>query len=393
MGADNYTIAIIGGGPVGMALALALRNNCQSNLTTLLLEARGLPEKIEDERPLALSYGSHLILDRLGAWQKLPRYTPINTIHISNKGYFGRTVLTTKDAGVPALGYVVNYHDLFRALYETILESDVQYQTGAIVKHFSTDEDSGHVQYDHENIEKKISAKLLVVADGGRLSSQIKNVSYQTAEYNQWAIVANIKTEKQQSGIAYERFTTDGPVALLPSGDNFALVWTVSPETAKEILAMDDYRFLARLHTHFGDRLGQFVFAGKRSGFPLALKYAVPTTAQRTVLIGNAAQTLHPVAGQGFNLGLRDAYELAQEILETLSAHKDIGSPSMLTRYGKHRRIDSQGGRMFTDSLVRLFSNDNSLLRHCCGIGLTILDNFPPVKRFVARRMIFGARG
>lgn len=390
MGANNYTIAIIGGGPVGMALALALRH---SNLTTLLLEARGLPEKVDDERPLALSYGSYLILDRLGAWKKLPRYTPIKTIHISNKGYFGRTVLTTEDADVPALGYVVNYHDLFRALYEAIQEGSVQYQTGAVVKQFSTDEDSGHIQYELEGIEKNISAKLLVLADGGRLGSQVEEITYQTTEYNQWAIVANVKTEAQQTGIAYERFTSEGPVALLPSGDDFALVWTASPEIAKEILSLDDSRFLARLHTHFGDRLGQFVFTGKRSGFPLTLKYAVQTTAQRTVLIGNAAQTLHPVAGQGFNLGLRDAYELAQEILDTVSVHKDIGTPSMLARYRQHRHIDSQGGRIFTDSLVKLFSNDNSVLRHCCGIGLTILDNFPPVKRFVARRMIFGARG
>ncbi|MCB1986448.1 MAG: FAD-dependent monooxygenase [Burkholderiales bacterium] len=390
MGAKNYTIAIIGGGPVGMALALALRH---SNLTTLLLEARGLPEKVDDERPLALSYGSHLILDRLGAWRKLPRYTPIKTIHISNKGYFGRTVMTTEDADVPALGYVVNYHDLFSALYEAIQESNVQYQTGTDVRQLSTDEESGHIQYKHENTEKNISAKLLVLADGGRLSSQLEDIAYQTTDYNQWAIVSNVKTKTQQTGIAYERFTSEGPVALLPSGNDFALVWTASPETAKEILALDDSSFLARLHTHFGDRLGQFVFAGKRSGFPLALKYAVPTTTQRTVLIGNAAQTLHPVAGQGFNLGLRDAYELAQEILDTVTAHKDIGAPSMLARYSQHRRIDSQGGRLFTDSLIKVFSNDNSLLRHCCGIGLTILDNLPPVKRFVARRMIFGARG
>jgi len=390
MSAEKYDIAIIGGGPVGMALAIALRD---TGVTTILMEARGLPEKVDDERPLALSYGSYLILHRLGAWERLPHYTAIKTIHISNKGYFGRTVLTTEDAGVPALGYVVNYHDLCCALYDAVLENDIEYQTGAAVKQLSSDQDSGYVQYSHNSIEKNVSAKLVVLADGGRLGSQVEDISYHTTEYNQWAVVANIKADTPQTGVAYERFTSDGPVALLPSGDGFSVVWTASPETANEILALDEKCFLRRLHQHFGNRLGWFVSAGKRSGFPLILKYATPTTAQRIALVGNAAQTLHPVAGQGFNLGLRDAYELAQEIRATASDNKEIGTASMLSRYRQLRRVDSQGGRMFTDSLVKLFSNNSVLLKHFCGVGLTVLDNVPLMKRFVARRMIFGARG
>ncbi|SET20836.1 2-octaprenyl-6-methoxyphenol hydroxylase [Nitrosomonas marina] len=386
----HYDIVIIGGGPVGMALALALRN---SNLTVLLLEARGLPEKVDDERPLALSHGSYLILRRLGVWNMLSRHTPIQTIHISNKGFFGRTVLTTEDAGVPALGYVVNYHDLYRALYEATVENEIQYQTGVAVKTFSTDRHSGHVQYEHEGVEKDLTAKLLVLADGGRLSSQIEGIAYQTEAYDQWAIVANVKAEIQQTGIAYERFTSEGPVALLPSGDDFALVWTTSPENAKVILALNEAQFLQRLYNHFGDRLGRFVATGKRSGFPLALKYAISPTTQRIALVGNAAQTLHPVAGQGFNLGLRDAYELALELIAAASENKEVGALPMLARYRDRRRADSQGGRIFTDSLIKLFSNDNMLLGHLCGMGLTLLDNCPPMKRFVSRRMIFGSRG
>jgi 2-octaprenyl-6-methoxyphenol hydroxylase len=386
----NYDIVIIGGGPVGMALALVLRD---SGVATLLLEARGLPEKVDDPRPLALSHGSRLILQRLGVWQKLAQNTPIKTIHISNRGGLGRTVLTPEDAGVSALGYVVNYHDLFRAMYETLQDVDTDYLTGATVKQFDTDADFGHVQFEHDGEQKKVTAKLLVLADGGHLSAQIEDITYQTHDYEQWAVVANIKAETLQSGIAYERFTPDGPVALLPSGEDFALVWTVSPTAAKEIIALDDETFLARLHQHFGDRLGKFVGAGKRSGFPLALKYATPTTSQRIVLIGNAAQTLHPVAGQGFNLGLRDAHELANEVLMTFKACKEIGTPAMLARYRQQRQIDSKAGRVFTDSLIKLFSNDNPLLKHACGFGLSALDCFPPIKRFVARRMIFGARG
>ncbi len=386
----NYEIVIIGGGPVGMALALVLRD---SGVSTLLLEARGLPEKVDDPRPLALSHGSRLILQRLDVWQKLSQKTPITTIHISNRGGLGRTVLTPEDAGVSALGYVVNYHDLFHALYETLQDTDTDYLTGATVKQFNTDADFGHVQFDQHGEEKEVSAKLLILADGGRLSAQIEDITYQTHDYEQWAVVANIKAQTLQSGIAYERFTADGPVALLPSGEDFALVWTVSPAAAKEIIALDDDTFLARLHQHFGDRLGKFIGAGKRSGFPLALKYATPTTSQRIALIGNAAQTLHPVAGQGFNLGLRDAHELANEVLTTFKTGKEIGTAAMLARYRQQRQIDSKAGRVFTDSLIKLFSNDNPLLKHACSFGLSALDCFPPIKRFVARRMIFGARG
>jgi 2-octaprenyl-6-methoxyphenol hydroxylase len=386
-----YDIAIIGGGPVGMALALALQ---QSGVSILLLEARGLPEKVDDVRPLALSHGSYLILSRLGAWRKLPQSTSIKTIHISNKGCLGRTVLTTQDAGVRALGHVVNYFDLFHALLEATLETQTDYQTGAIVKAFSTDEHFGYVSYaQNDGSEKKISTKLLILADGGRLGNLIGDISYQIKEYDQWAITANVQAETRQSGIAYERFTADGPIALLPSKDDFSLVWTASPEVAKEILTLRDDQFLMRLHDHFGDRLGQFTHAGKRSGFPLVLKYATSTTSQRIALVGNAAQTLHPVAGQGFNLGLRDAYELAQTIQETLSEQKEIGTPAMLKQFREKRRFDSNGGRIFTDTLVKLFSNDIPLIRYLCGVGLMALDNLPLVKRFVARRMIFGTRG
>jgi 2-octaprenyl-6-methoxyphenol hydroxylase len=167
-------------------------------------------------------------------------------------------------------------------------------------------------------------------------------------------------------------------------------VWTISPSAAQEILSLDDSAFLARLHDHFGDRLGEFIGASKRSGFPLALKYATPIAARRIALIGNAAQTLHPVAGQGFNLGLRDAWELAGEIIAMPS---DVGASTMLSKYCDKRQTDSGAGRMFTDSLVRLFSNDTFLLQGMRSMGLSALDCLPPAKRFVAKRMMFGSRG
>jgi 2-octaprenyl-6-methoxyphenol hydroxylase len=387
---DQYDIIIIGGGPVGMALMLALHD---TGISSLLLEARGLPEKAEDPRPLALSHGSHLILQRLGGWHTLTSNTPITTIHISNRGSFGRTILTSNDAGVPVLGFVVNYHDLFRSMHKRLTESKANYIAGATVTRLDTDTDSGTVYFDYQGKEEKVTAKLLVFADGGHLTKHINDITYQTHDYQQWAVVANVKAEKKQIGIAYERFTSDGPVALLPHREDFALVWTIAPETATKIIALNDEEFLVRLHHHFGDRLGKFTDAGKRSAFPLVLKYATPITSQRIALIGNAAQTLHPVAGQGFNLGLRDAYELANEIIDTQNAGYEIGTPTMLARFRKRRRIDSTAGRIFTDSLVKLFSNENKVLKQACGFGLSILDNVSPLKRFISRRMIFGAKG
>ena len=398
----DYDVIVIGGGPVGMALALAL-NGC--GISVLLLEAKGLPAKTEDARPLALAHGSRLILQRLGVWDALPDVTPIRTIHISNRGGLGRTVLTSAEAGVPALGYVINYHDLFRTMHEALKTCDADYLTGADVTSLHTRAEAGEVEFQHDGAIKNMTARLLVLADGGRLSDKIDGVTQHVHDYGQWAIVARVRTERfenpdattaipspprTQTGVAYERFTSDGPVALLPSGKYFALVWTVSPSAAEDILGLDDAAFLERLHGHFGDRLGRFVEAGKRSGFPLALKYATPVTAGRVVLAGNAAQTLHPVAGQGFNLGLRDAWELAEEVI---ASPPEVGRQAMLARYRARRGVDSSLGRIFTDSLVKLFSNDAIVLDKVRSMGLSALDCLPPAKRFVARRMIFGIRG
>ncbi|TFH12615.1 MAG: ubiquinone biosynthesis protein UbiH [Nitrosomonadales bacterium] len=387
MASKHYDLIIIGGGPVGMSLSLALRN---SGLSVLLLEARGAPEKKEDPRPLAFSHGSRLILQRLGVWESLPKISLITAIHISNRGGFGRTVLTACEVGVPALGYVVAHHDVFRAMHERLQDCRIDYLTEAQVIRLESDVTEGRGEFRHNGVIKQVTANLLVLADGGRLTGQVEGITQHVHDYEQWAIVARIETSLPQCGTAYERFTSDGPVAFLPLDKYFSLVWSVSPSAAQEILSLDDVTFLARLHHQFGDRLGKFIGASKRSGFPLALKYAEPTTACRVALIGNAAQTLHPVAGQGFNLGLRDAWELSGEIIIMPS---EVGSPTMLSKYRDKRQTDSGAGRIFTDSLVKLFSNDDILLRGVCGIGLSALDCLPSAKRFVAKRMMFGSRG
>ncbi|MBK6618869.1 MAG: FAD-dependent monooxygenase [Nitrosomonas sp.] len=388
---QQVDILIAGGGPVGMALALALQ---EYDCSVLLLEARALPEVVDDPRPLALSYGSHLILRRLGVWEKLTQPTPILAVHITNRGHSGQTHLTPGDAGVPALGYVVNYHELYAALRSQVQQGQTDYQTGAQVASFQTDAQHARIRYQQNGIDKLASTALLVLADGGRLAEQVPGVKYQTHDYGQTAIIANLEVTSQQQGAAFEHFTLDGPLALLPSGQGYALVWTLPTDKAETILQLADQEFLSQLQNSFDNKLINFVAAGQRTSFPLILKHASNVTAERTVLIGNAAQTLHPVAGQGFNLGLRDAWELADEISHTSpGGANEAGSPHMLASYNKRRRIDREGGRLFTDSLVKLFTRNFPLLQTATGWGLAALDHLPPAKRFVARRMIFGARG
>lgn len=360
-------------------------------LAVTVLEAQGDFSAPRDARTLALSHGSRLILERIGIWQQLRDPTPITHIHISQRGAFGRAMLSAEDAGMPALGYVLNYADLQHALHTALSQAPVRYLTGTTVEEVHPDATAPSVACVHDGAGQTLTGRLLAVADGGRTLGSLPGVRRESRDYGQCAVVCQVQTERSHDGLAYERFTPQGPAALLPYQDRYALVWTASPRQAEEMLAWDDDTFLARLHTHFGDRQGRFVWAGKRASFPLALKTSKPLTLPRTVLIGNAAQTLHPVAGQGFNIGLRDAWELAQGILNV--PRERIGDAAMLAAYVSGRRLDTGGGIFFTDLLVRGFSNDLPLLREARAAALSALDLLPPVKNFVVRRMIFGAKG
>lgn len=385
---EQADILIVGGGPVGATLALTLKH---SGLKIAVLEAQQDFAPKTDPRTLALSYGSRLLLERLGVWQALPAATAIETIHVSQRGGFGRAVLSAQQAGLPTLGYVVNYAALNQALHEALKKNIEHYVTGAVVSRISSTENDAVAEFDYHGVVHQISANLLALADGGRSLAGVAGIERTQHDYRQSAVVAQVSTELPHRNIAYERFTPHGPAALLPNGDGFALVWTAAPDAAQAICQLDDAVFLQQLHAHFGDRLGKFTSAAKRASFPLSLKYARPVAAQRTVLIGNAAQMLHPVAGQGFNLGLRDAWELGAEILNT--PPQEIGSAAMLAHYRKQRRIDTGGGIVFTDALVRGFSNGYPLLRHGRGLALAALDVLPPLKKLIVRKMIFGAKG
>jgi len=382
-----YDIAIIGGGPVGSALALALKN---SKLKVCVIEARQADLPSADARALALSCGSRLLLERLGVWHQMQDVSAIRTIHISQKQSFGRAVLRATEMKVPELGYVLPYPVLQDALTNALKKSTVTTIYGANVTQLAGESEYAVIAYQQNDVEHTLHARLAVVSDGGKLLVQQFPPSYH--DYGQSALITHVTCAAPRADTAFERFTPQGPLALLPYKDGYEIVWTAPHERAAEMLGWNDAQFLSELHQHFGDRVGEFLTVGKRTCYPLGLKKAPDQSPMpHTVLLGNAAQTMHPVAGQGFNLGLRDAWDLAQVILD--SQLEALGTEEMLTSYCSRRRLDREAGIRFTDSLVRLFSNDLPVVGAARAATLTALDCLPFAKRFVAKRMMFGANG
>lgn len=374
-------VLIVGAGPAGAVCALAL---AQQGVPARVLEAQAGDAR-GDARTLALSHGARLILERIGVWDALGAVTPITRIHISQRGALGVALLTADELGVPALGYVLPYAELTAALKQALAGAHIAVDYGVAVERIETDADAATLH----TSRGVLSAPLAVVADGGRsLDAPRPRVR---REYDQTAVVCDVRTELPHANQAYERFTPDGPAALLPNGDRYALVWTARTADAERIAALDDAAFLNALYRHFGGRQGRFLEASPRKTFPLKLAYTGSEAGTRTVRIGNAAQTLHPVAGQGFNIGLRDAFELALACADAPPGR--IGDAGMLAAYARGRRVDVAGGLGFTDFLVRTFSNDFPPLRHARGLGLLALEALPPLKTFVVRRMMYGARG
>lgn len=382
---EQADIAIVGGGPVGASLALAL---AASGLSVTLLEASAdIPA---DPRALALSYGTRQILRQLGAWLPDEAATPIDTVHISQQGGFGRAELSAQESGIPALGYVADYPDLARTLRQKLAGAPVRFLSGTEVTAATASGEAAAISYVHDGKACALAAKLLVLADGGRSLGDLPGMKPSVRDYRQCALLARVKTDQPHRNRAFERFSTRGPVALLPSGGEWALVWTVAAEEAEILNALDDTAFLAALQQRFGQRAGCFTGVRERGSFPLALKQTRPVTGPRWAVIGNAAQVLHPFAGQGFNLGVRDAMELAAEIRAV--APEAIGSPAMLARYRARRRADTRGGIAFTDSILRLFEIGMPAVEWGRGLGLAALDVAAPLKQFVLRRLIYGSR-
>ena len=335
-------VLIRGAGPVGRALALALRG---SGLDVVVSG----PTSPAPFRPIVLSYASRLILERLGAWQCVPT-TPIETIHVSQQRGFGRVRLAAGELSVPALGYVTDYSRLVQAL-------DVDVQAA------------------------EVDAKCVVHAEGASTAGAEKR-------YGQDAVVALASFAPESARSAFERFTPEGPLALLPFEGRYAVVWSCAPERAARLAAMPEADFAAALAAAAGRRPGEPVRVESRATLPLILRVRPTRVAPRAVFIGNAAQTLHPVAGQGLNLGLRDAWDLAA----AWRGARDPGDPAVLARYADSRRMDAAATVRATDLLAGAFLGSNRMLRAARGVAMTALDVLPGPRKFFARRMIFGAR-
>ena len=378
-------IVIVGGGPVGSVLALALQ---QQGIPFTMLEARAKGASHADTRALALSYGSRLILEKLDVWDAVAaKATAINTIHISQRGGLGRIRLNAADHNMPAIGYVLPYGALTQAIDTVLNATNIRYEAEATA--IKTLPDASEVTFTLNNQAQTLQSRLLIVADGGRSLGEIDGIKKETKEYGHNALVSKVTADLPHNHIAYERFTPTGPMALLPNGDaGFSLVWTGEKANIDALLQLDDVTFLAQLHAAFGDRVGQFLSVEKRISFPLKLSTLKPSTAPYLAVIGNAAQTMHPVAGQGFNVGMRDAWALADLIINTPS--ESLGDARMLAFYNKLRQRDTRGGILFTDLLVNVFSNDVIGLGAIRGVGLGLLELIKPAKKMLVGKMSFG---
>jgi 2-octaprenyl-6-methoxyphenol hydroxylase len=341
-GAD---VRILGAGPVGCALALALRG---ARHAVELVDPQAAPARAF--RPIALSHASRLILERLGVWGEFAA-APIETVHVSQAGAFGRARLDATDAGVPALGYVTQYADLVAALRARVA---VRPEAGG-------------------------AARCTVHAEGASTEARERR-------YGHDALVARVASRPAAQATAYERFTAAGPLALLPLGAEWAVVWNLEPARAAALADAPPAEFLAQLQASFGDRAGRFVAVHERQRAPLVMRWRASRVEGREVYVGNAAQTLHPVAGQGLNLGLRDAWDLAQ----TLHGAEDAGDERALADFSALRRFDAAATVGVTELLARGFLGSHPLARLARGAVLTSLDILPAARRFFARRMIFG---
>lgn len=387
----DYDIVIIGGGLVGASMAAAFAG---TSVRVAMVEARPAGSKNQpsyDDRTTTLAYSSKCIFEAMGVWSQVDQdeVCPIRNIHISDQGHFGLTHLSAKESGLEALGYVVVNRILGKALYSRLHQAEnIEIVSPAQVRDVCIGTTDAQCVIEQDRKQRTISAKLFVLADGGRSGlRESLGIQLEQTSYRQTAITAHVTPESFHEYTAYERFTRTGPLAVVPlSGKRCGIVWTTEDENVEQITSLSDEVFLEQLGDRFGYRLGKFVKVGKRNAYSLSLSRARDHVRQRLVLIGNAAHGVHPVAGQGFNLGLRDVATLAQIVVEAIGKGENIGELTVLNRYVDWRRRDNYMVPAFTHSLIRLFSNDFQPLVLARNVGLMGVDLFPFIKRRFTKR-------
>ena len=384
----NNSVVIVGGGPVGTIFAL-LNNSRAPKIDTLLLESNSENKTKSDKRALALSNGSKFILEKIGVWSDLKdKLTPIKSIHTSQKGTFGRSLIEAEEFDQGALGYIISYGDLIASLQRKIRNSkNIQALYGSEVSSFLSKDNKQSLNFKHNNKEKSAKCDLLVLADGGAAEIDGIYIERTNKSFNHSALVTHVKSEIPHSNVAYERFTNTGPMALLPNlKDQYSLVWTGPSDEIKKINQFDDSKFLITLQEHFGDRVGSFMLCEKRITFPLRQSFISKYPEGNIAIIGNSAQIMHPVAGQGLNTGLRDALVLSDCIRKGVNFDVKL----VINEFNQMRKKETKNILKFTDSLVTIFSNDYVGLNRFRGAALTVLDLIPPLKKQFVKKMSYG---
>ncbi|MCQ4443390.1 2-octaprenyl-6-methoxyphenyl hydroxylase [Enterobacter cloacae] len=386
------SVIIVGGGMTGATLALAISHMTQGKLPVHLVEAVA-PEASDhpgfDARAIALAQGTCQQLSRIGLWQAIADCaTAINTVHVSDRGHAGFVTLDAQDYRIDALGQVVELHDVGLRLFRQLQDAPgVTLHCPARVASVSRSEASVSVTLENGTV---LEGQLLVAADGSRsaLGTQC-GIEWRQQPYGQVAVIANVSTSVAHSGRAFERFTQHGPLAMLPmSNGRCSLVWCHPQSQSEEIQSWSDERFCTELQKAFGWRLGRITHAGKRTVYPLSLTTASQSISHRLALVGNAAQTLHPIAGQGFNLGLRDVMSLAESLAQAWGEQKDCGAYSVLSHYQKRRQADKEATIGVTDGLVHLFANRWAPLVAGRNLGLMAMELFIPARDVLAQRTL-----
>ncbi len=383
---------IVGGGMAGATLALAVSALSAGRVQIEVVEAVSPDSRKHpgfDARAIALAYGTCQQLARIGVWSALKACgTPIERVHVSDQGHAGFVGLEASDYQIPYLGQVIELHQAGSRLF-TLLEKapGVTLHCPAKVVDVERQQHSATITLDNGT---RLSGELLVAADGSSSAlAQHCNVDWRSEDYGQIAVIANVTTSLPHQGKAFERFTRNGPLAMLPmSEDRCSLVWCHAAEDQAKVDRWSDAEFLHQLQQAFGWRLGAMVKAGKRHSYPLRLTSALQHISHRLALVGNAAQTLHPIAGQGFNLGLRDVMSLAETIAQAEQQGNDIGSYQILSQYQQRREPDQQATIGVTDGLIHLFANRLAPLVVGRNLGLMAIELVPPLRETLARRTL-----